>query len=305
MSKYLKQQYIGPDSITSEIVFEIDTINKCNFDCPYCEMQNNEWNPNNDRDDWGKTQDILKLIPFFEKFPWPFRIHLLGGEPTLHKDISQFIDEIVLIPNSSIKLFTNGSNIKKLKELALSPCAKKLMVTISIHVEDYKMEYFKEFIDNELHTKFLQTKFLFILHEPNIHFFWYKNFIEKVKLYNIELDMYLPFDENGEYKATLDDFANAETLSFLAEESIMIDGKPLNHLMVYQERNTLPQIKDCYKNLWLINYQGKFHQDTSHHIYELEEAMANYNLFKFRVTRCSSPCWCPANNYYTKIRITK
>lgn len=294
------QQYMGYDGIKDTIIFEIDTINKCNFNCPYCEMQNNSWNPSNDKIDWGKTQNILLLIPFFKKLTEnniKYRIHLLGGEPTLHKDLKLFIESL---PNSDIKIFTNGSNINKLIEL--SNIINPPSITISIHPNEYKYDYFKQFIINDLHNKFKNVKFLGILYDLDKYFDWFDILFSEIKNGNINLDMYAPFDENGVYPESTN-FESWDELDKYVTNKIKLNSKDKTHLDIYKERASLSSNKKCYKNLWLINYKGEFHMDGSNIKLTLDEAILNINNFKLKVINCDKPCWCPANNYYTKIRL--
>lgn len=299
------QKYKGYDGITDKIVFEIDTINICNFNCPYCEMQNNKWNPNNDRTDWGKTQDILSLIPFFKNFPYSYRIHLLGGEPTMHKDLKEFIKAL---PDADIKLFTNGSNVSTLLELSDLPNPPSL--TISIHPNEYDKDYLEVFLEYGLYEKFKNLKFLGILYKLDKNYDYFVKLFNRIQaIPNTSIDMYLPFDENGNYKATKMEFDLWEKLSKLfLIDYIKIDDNYIDHRMVY-ERNfidskylRLTNNKTCYKNLWLVDYKSTFHKDGTDINYTLEEAMKDYSLFKFKTVSCDKPCWCPANNYYTKIR---
>ena len=292
------QQYKGYDGISDKIVFELDTINKCNFNCVYCEKQNNSWNPNRDKKEWNKTNNIMQYVDFFKNFPYDFRIHLLGGEPTLHKDLEKFIEAL---PDKDIKLFSNGSNIKRLIKLSKY---KNLSLTISIHPEEYTKDYFNDFIKNNLHSCFNHLKFLGILYDLENNEKYFIDLFDDIKDYGLNLDMYLPFDENGEYKATEHERTIAKYLYKKYNPNyITLNGfqNRYNHLDI---ENILSQNKECSKNLWLIDYKGQFHFDGTNIKYNFEDLKIpeDYIKFQHKFINCSSPCWCPANNYYMKIR---
>lgn len=295
------QSYKGYDGISDTIVFEIDCINKCNFNCPYCEMQNNSWNPTNDKKDWGKKQNIFNSIPFFEKFPYKYRIHLLGGEPTLYPNLEIFIKSL---PNADIKLFTNGSLLNRLK--CISSITNPPSITISIHPNEYKMEYLEEFIKENLHIKFKNVKFLAILYnlEDNISFF--EKIFDILIVNDIQLDMYLPFDENGKYKLNKNDLKLVKYLQQkYMKPNIKLDNTLVSHIDIYEKRQVLSQNKLCYKNLWLIDHKGEFYKDGTDIKFNLDDIYSkkiNMDIFNFKAINCNKECYCPANNYYTKIR---
>lgn len=295
----LIQKFIGPDQISNEIVFEIDTINKCNFNCTYCEMQKNGWNPNNNRIDWGKTQNILDLIPFFNKFPYPYKIHLLGGEPTLHKDLISFLQFIDNNDNKKIKIFSNGSNFKKISKISKLN-KKHIDLTISIHLDEFTDEHLNKYLINELNG-FKNIKFLIILYNLEK----YKERIEYLisTLINyFPVEWYPAFDENGYYKLNEKEFQIWEELdNKFQNNNIKLNLIKISHRELYINRLKFSQIKTCYKNLWLIDYKHEFHLDGTNFKINLNQ-ITDYNIFKFKTIECTKECWCPANNYYTKIR---
>ena len=300
MKKLIMQKYTGPDGITDEIVFEIDTINKCNFNCEYCGMQNNIWNPNSNRGDWGKTQSILKLLPFFEKFPYPFKIHLLGGEPTLHPDLIKFISGIKTSDTRKIKLFTNGSNFNKVQKISLLN-EKHIDLMVSIHLAEFTDAHLNRYLETDL-DGFKNIKFLIIM----IDLVKYKNRIIEIitKLKDkFEVEWVPAFNENGEYKL------NEEELEIWKEidEKFLVNRlnlglKKSSHREIYLSRKKISQKKLCYKNLWIINYLSVFTLDGTDKTCTLEEAEKDYTIFKHTPMVCVAECWLSPNNYYTKIR---
>ena len=308
------QKYSGYDGILDTIVFELDTINKCNFNCIYCEKQQNIWNPNKDMEEWGKTNNILELIPFFKSFPNKFRIHLLGGEPTLHKDLFSFIKAL---PNTDIKLFTNGSNVNKITKLL---AFTHLSYTISLHMEELKSNILIKLIDSLKLTiesllnsntieKKPNLKFMVLLYDIEANFEKINKFLSLISLNGFNYDYYFPFDENGYYNLnnTQVQLYNKLLKQFPLKNLSLGNESNLNHIDIYNRRNKISQNKLCYKNLWLINYKNEFKFDGTNLKYNFKDINRmvndnNYSVFKHKLINCSDECWCPANNYYSKIR---
>ncbi len=98
----------------------------CNFKCPYCQ------NP-----DLALDKPELPIIPeeealkfLEERKKWIDGVCISGGEPTIQKDLPEFIEKIKSI-GLKVKLDTNGSNPKMLKELI----DKKLIDYIAMDIK--------------------------------------------------------------------------------------------------------------------------------------------------------------------------
>lgn len=312
-----------------EIVFEIDTLNKCNLNCEYCEMQNNSWNPNNDRTDWGQRNPLsVELAHVLNTIhdKHPTRIHLLGGEPTLYRRLPHFIN---LLNDQKVKIFTNGTT----KLHILNELNKKIDLAFSFHIEQVAPNYLTalKFIDNLKlalnHEKVGVVTVNILLH--NIHkkqnLGVVKNLLAILENYNrkypqtkLIIDMFLPFDENGiprnvkESEKPISELH--ETFPFLKKHTNSITRKrtELDHYQVDKiETNLENKVikRQCHKNLWLINYRNEFHFDgggTILYLKNLHKESLNkpkelQKLFDPKITTCySKVCSCPANNPYPK-----
>lgn len=87
----------------------------CNFQCPYCHNYN-LISP--------KQSDLLysenKILSFLKRRNGILKgICITGGEPTLHKNLPNFIEKVKSL-SLKVKLDTNGSNPKMLKNLVNS-----------------------------------------------------------------------------------------------------------------------------------------------------------------------------------------
>ncbi len=84
----------------------------CNFRCPYChnpELVSPEL--------FGKTIDPDEILKFLAMRKGKLDgVAITGGEPTLHNDLPDFIATIKSL-NFQVKLDTNGTNPKMLREL--------------------------------------------------------------------------------------------------------------------------------------------------------------------------------------------
>lgn len=109
-------------------------LSKCNFHCPYC--HNVEL-----------VLDDTRLTPFDndmifnylrKKRKWIDGVVISGGEPTLHAGLPELCQQIKEI-GYSVKLDTNGTNPKMLKDLI----EKKLVDYVAIDIKSSKEKYDK------------------------------------------------------------------------------------------------------------------------------------------------------------------
>ena len=84
----------------------------CNFRCPYCHAKALVLEPNK-----LETIDKVEVIKYLNlNKKWIDGLVICGGEPTIHKDLPEFIKEFKN-HGIKIKLDTNGSNPKMLSDL--------------------------------------------------------------------------------------------------------------------------------------------------------------------------------------------
>lgn len=74
----------------------------CNFNCPYC--HNNFLIPLKPKKHINIEKEILPLLKYKQG------IVISGGEPTIHKDLPEFISKLKYFSDLPIKIDTNGSN---------------------------------------------------------------------------------------------------------------------------------------------------------------------------------------------------
>lgn len=101
---------------------------KCNYNCYYCYAR---YDYNNQSFDMKDTlvSTILSKLKALSKTN-PLRLVLLGGEPTLNKDIFHICKELLGFCKYII-VVTNGSNVEKLKELP-----SEITLMVSYHGQD-------------------------------------------------------------------------------------------------------------------------------------------------------------------------
>jgi len=101
----------------------------CNYDCFYCH--------NRDILEGSRMIDTDEVISFAEKRAGVIDGFVIsGGEPTLQNDLSKFIKQIKSF-GYSIKLDTNGSNIKAVKELIENKLIDYIAVDLKAPFEKY------------------------------------------------------------------------------------------------------------------------------------------------------------------------
>ena len=96
------KQYL-PSNSPFKIVY-VDITHKCQMSCANCYL------PNRDIPD----MDLVKLYTCLEQLPKKTDIRLVGGEPTLRKDLPEIISEIIRIGHRPI-LITNGLKLSDKK----------------------------------------------------------------------------------------------------------------------------------------------------------------------------------------------
>jgi pyruvate formate lyase activating enzyme len=100
-------------------------LNRCNFRCPFC--HNAELVLGEIKEDIP-SEEIFDFLD--KKRKWLDGVCITGGEPTLHKGLKAFIERIKA-KGLLVKLDTNGTNSKMLKELI----NKKLVDYVSMDIK--------------------------------------------------------------------------------------------------------------------------------------------------------------------------
>jgi hypothetical protein len=116
--------------------------NWCNYQCSYCYEQLvmvDKWQKEQSSSNYKLTLTKLK------KFDAPFEIELLGGEPTLHPQLTEILTELCSIELCQrIELFTNLSRplsyFADLDQASLS----RMTVTASFHPEYYNQDFIEK-----------------------------------------------------------------------------------------------------------------------------------------------------------------
>ncbi|MBN2803595.1 MAG: anaerobic ribonucleoside-triphosphate reductase activating protein [Deltaproteobacteria bacterium] len=104
----------------------------CNFNCPYC--HNKSLIPLIKE---AKGFSITEVKTMIKNNPFIDGLVITGGEPTVHKNLVDFIKEIA-DKNIKIKLDTNGSNPKMLKHLLDNSLIDYVAMDIKAPFNKYK-----------------------------------------------------------------------------------------------------------------------------------------------------------------------
>jgi len=112
-------------------------ISKCNFNCPFC------YNPElvNDKGEELSKKEILDFLESKKKLI--DGVCITGGEPTLHKELPEFIKKIKE-KNLKVKLDTNGNNPEMLNYLIQNKLVDYIAMDIKNVFEKYKQTTNKE-----------------------------------------------------------------------------------------------------------------------------------------------------------------
>jgi len=166
----------------------------CNFQCPFC------YNPQLiDTKLFGKPLPEEKVLEFLElRKKFCDAVVITGGEPTIHKDLLQFVKKIKKL-GYKVKLNTNGSNPKMLKQLISKKLIDYVQMDIKGTWKNYNqltgktgviLEDIKKSINlvatSKIPNEFRTTDFKYILSEEDI-----KEIKQYVKLSNHIVNEYL------------------------------------------------------------------------------------------------------------------
>jgi len=156
-------------------------LSGCNFRCPFCYAR-----------ELVLPEDIQKQPEFSKKEFFDFLkerkgllegVVICGGEPTIHKDLVDFIKKIKKL-GFLVKLDTNGTNPKMLKELI----QKKLIDYVAMDIKMPKERYAEVFFDKKIRVEDIQ-KSIDILKEDKIDYEFrttvVPNFLERQDILDI------------------------------------------------------------------------------------------------------------------------
>jgi molybdenum cofactor biosynthesis enzyme MoaA len=112
---FKKNNEVDPENSEFKIVY-VDIVHRCNMECSNCYLPNRSY----------KDIDFNRLIETISKFKKRTEFRLIGGEPTLHKDLPKIIKLVTSMPlKHRIVLVTNGlrlaneAYVKKLVDAGL------------------------------------------------------------------------------------------------------------------------------------------------------------------------------------------
>jgi organic radical activating enzyme len=162
----------------NDILFSWEIIGKCNFNCAYCYNK-----------DFNKTNQIANIKPVLARLKTmsvPFTIEILGGEPTLHKEILNVLEtlnkmemctQIFLISNMTapVELYNNASLLEKVqlgfsyhtefkgdflekyKHIKTSNKHISLVIPLTEKELNFNLKYFKSVQDDLYYNKLAST----------------------------------------------------------------------------------------------------------------------------------------------------
>ena len=106
----------------------------CNFSCGYCHNPDLVDMGDHENENHMSEEEVLKYLE--EKKDWIDGVVISGGEPTIHRDLPEFIAKIKE-KGMKVKLDTNGTNPEMLKRLIDDKMLDYVAVDIKNHPEKY------------------------------------------------------------------------------------------------------------------------------------------------------------------------
>jgi len=188
--------------------------NKCNLNCSYCTVDNTI----------NKNYDFqnMKLINF-KDFDV---INVLGGEPTLHPEFTDIIQYVYKF-NKNIVIFSNGFNIKKLKNID----DLNLKFFITFHYDSrFSIKKYETIYNFDFKTK---TEYHIILHPENKILLKYFN-----KNYKKEKPIYVlnNYFEKLDFKKILKLKRKYNNLNFKKIFKLFKNGEFISEVFVWKNR---------------------------------------------------------------------
>ncbi len=110
----------------------IDITNRCNLNCPNCYQE---------PDNMSKDQPIDYFLNIIKSWPDDgFPVALCGAEPTVRKDLPEFIKAIQALPGKprGIMILTNGVRLSEREYVEQFKDLKNVMWTIGLNHPDYQ-----------------------------------------------------------------------------------------------------------------------------------------------------------------------
>lgn len=110
----------------------LDVTNRCNLACPNCYQE---------PDNMSKDLPIDYFLNIIESWPDDgFPVSLCGAEPTVRKDLPEFIDAVLNLPGNprSIMILTNGVRLSDEEYVKQFSKFRNVMWTIGLNHPDYQ-----------------------------------------------------------------------------------------------------------------------------------------------------------------------
>lgn len=126
---YLPTSLIDYPGKICSVVF----LPNCNFRCPYCQNPDLVLRPNELPS--FNVEDVLTHMK--NRKGWLDGVCITGGEPTLHADLPKFIEKIKEL-GLLVKLDTNGTNPKMLKELIDRKLIDYVAMDVKAPLDEYE-----------------------------------------------------------------------------------------------------------------------------------------------------------------------
>lgn len=115
---------------------EFYITNVCNLSCQNCNRFNDYHFTG-----WQAWSDYKEIYKQWAEEVNLYRIHILGGEPTLNPTLLEWTSGIrQLWPNAGLGLVTNGTHLNKVKGLYQNLVDNRVDLRISVHSEDMVKE---------------------------------------------------------------------------------------------------------------------------------------------------------------------
>lgn len=239
-----EQSHNATDLTSTLQTVELNIIEVCNRTCSFCPRGTPLYKNTNNK----MTIEVIRAIATsLQEMNYTNRISFVGfGEPLLHKQLPQFINEISKNVSAKwIEIITNGDYITydKVKELSDAGCTH---LTVSMYDSDISTS-----VSNMLSTLPIVLTFKHLYHSFDT-LVNRTEILENIQILDINKPCYLPFykmliDWNGDVVLCNNDWARSVLFGNVTSESIsdIWLGKQLNYYRQHLKNGDRKLLNPC------------------------------------------------------------
>lgn len=248
----------------STIELALDLLPQCNFKCPYCY---------NSGTDVISLRDVAQVAHEITLSPHVFDVTMMGGEPSLHPQVSKICDVFLALKNvRNVTMYTNGSKVVEL--------APNVIVHLSYHpteVDD------RTFVDSVLRYDENHKVRVMVMQVPKLRD-RISSLVKTLASYNIELvPIYIVKCDHA--------IIPKWSVPGLDKANISYDGMMISARDMANIRTNFKGCK-CHMNMYTL-HDGLIHRECTDEVIGDIRSIRSLTMRPIICTkdRCALTCW--------------